>query len=65
MSDSQLDFTCCICGHSVAKNDPDGYSLQIRKFAAATLKMVWAHGPCLRRVITVIGVKIPEGRSDM
>jgi hypothetical protein len=54
-----IQLRCCICDHPVEQNDPDGYSLQVRKFGAQSPEMVWAHGSCLRNVIPVIGVEIP------
>lgn len=56
-----LGFRCCICGDVVRLNDPDGYSLQVRKFGTKSPEMIWAHGPCLRRVIPVVGEEIPGG----
>jgi hypothetical protein len=56
-----IQLRCCVCDNIVQQDDPDGYSLQIRKFGAKSPEMVWAHGPCLRRVIPVIGIEIPGG----
>jgi len=49
-------------GGDVAKSDPDGYSLQVRKFGNDSPEMIWAHGHCLRRVASVVGKEI-LGRS--
>ena len=54
-----IQLRCCISGHLVEQRDPDGYSLQVRKFGAQSPEMVWAHGLCLRKVIPVIGVEMP------
>jgi hypothetical protein len=56
---SSIQLRCCICGTLVEKDDPDGYSLQVQKFGAKSPEVIWAHGPCLRNVIPVIGVEIP------
>jgi hypothetical protein len=58
-----MGFLCCICSKTIEENDPDGYSLQTRKFGSKSPEMVWAHGPCLRKVIPVIGEEIPCGQS--
>jgi hypothetical protein len=59
-SAENIALRCCICGSPVEQNDPDGYALQLRKFGAQSPEMVWAHGSCLRNVIPVIGVEIPN-----
>jgi len=62
MVNTSVRLQCCICGKTVEGNDPDGYSLQVRKFGANAPEMIWAHGPCLRKVIPVVGVEIPSRR---
>lgn len=62
-------FLCCICGEPVTATDTtsspmDGYSLQVRKFGTQSPGMMWAHGPCLRRVIPVVGEEIPEPQKS-
>jgi hypothetical protein len=59
-----IQLRCCLCGQLVDQNDPDGYSIQIRKFGTESPEMVWAHGPCLRKVIPVIGVEIPNSQRS-
>jgi hypothetical protein len=49
-----IQLRCCIGERS----DPDGYSLQVRKFGNDSPEMIWAHGPCLRRVAPVVGKEI-------
>ena len=61
---TSVQFTCCICGKIVEGNDPDGYSLQVRKFGVTSPEMIWAHGVCLRKAIPVIAVEIPDRRSN-
>ncbi len=41
-----IQLGCCICGDMVERSDPDGYSLQVRKFGNDAPEMIWAHGPC-------------------
>jgi len=50
---------CCVCGEIVEESDPDAYTLQVRKFGAKPSEAIWAHGPCLRKVILVVGEEIP------
>jgi hypothetical protein len=54
-----IKLKCCICGRIVENQDPEAYSLQVRKVGAKSPEMLWAHGPCLIRAIPVIGVEIP------
>ena len=63
-SQAEIKFKCGICEKVVELTDPDGYSLQVRKFKVNSPEMVWAHGVCLRRVIPVIGVEIPGSISE-
>jgi len=58
-----MDLLCCVCGKIVDQNDSDGYSLQVRKFASQSPEVIWAHGPCLRRAIPVVGEEIPCAES--
>lgn len=58
-----VGFRCCLCGEVVKGDDPDGYSLQVKKFGVKSPAMIWAHGPCLRNVIPVVGVEIPSGSN--
>jgi hypothetical protein len=58
-----IGLRCCICDEIVDQNDPDSYSLQVRKFGDKPPEMIWAHGPCLRKVIPVIGIEIPTPQS--
>ncbi len=57
--DATIQLQCCICGNIVERSDQDGYSFQVQKFGSKSSEMIWAHGPCLRRVIPVVGVEIP------
>jgi hypothetical protein len=59
MSGQPMRVTCCICGKGIEGNDPDWYSLQVRKFAVKSPEMIWAHGPCLRNVAPVLSVELP------
>ena len=59
----QIKFRCCICRSVVELTDEDGnasdaYSLQVRKIGANSPDMIWAHGPCLRKMIRVVGEEI-------
>ena len=54
-----VQLRCCICGDIVDRSDQDGYSLQVQKFGSKSPEMIWAHGPCLRKLIPVVGVEIP------
>jgi hypothetical protein len=54
-----MELQCCVCGKIVEEKDADGYSLQVRKFDPKSPEMIWAHGPCLRKEIPVVGVEIP------
>ncbi len=56
MSGEPIQFTCCICGSAIEGNDRDAYSLQVRKFGVKSPQMIWAHGPCLRKVAPVMSV---------
>jgi hypothetical protein len=56
---SLIQLRCSICGTIIEKDEPDGYSLQVLKFGAKSPEMIWAHGPCLRKAIPVVGVEIP------
>ena len=58
-----MKIRCCICGQILEQAEADGYSLQVRKLNAASPEMVWAHGPCLRKVIPVIAVEIPSSQE--
>jgi hypothetical protein len=60
---SPIQLKCCICGGVVERTDPDGYSLQVRKFGNNSPEMIWAHGLCLRRVTPVFGAEIPSGAN--
>ena len=59
-----IQFLCCICHIIVEQNDSDRYSLWVQKFDAKSPEVMWAHGPCLRDVIPVVGVEIPNSSSD-
>jgi hypothetical protein len=52
--DSTIQFTCCVCQRTIEKTDPDGHSLQVRKFGAASPETLWAHGTCLRNAIPAL-----------
>ena len=54
-----IQLRCGICGTIVYRDEPDGYSLQVQRFGAESPEMIWAHGPCLRKVIPVVGMEIP------
>ncbi len=53
-----VKLTCCICGNGVEQNDSDAYTLQVTKFGTKSPAAIWAHGPCLRKVIPVVGEQI-------
>jgi len=53
-------YRCCVCRELINADDTDGYTLSVKKFGASSPEMVWAHGPCLREVLPVIGVEIPS-----
>jgi hypothetical protein len=62
MSDSNrsaIMFNCGICGAVVEKADPDGYTLQVRRFGAKGWEMIWEHGACLRKAMPVVSEEIP------
>jgi hypothetical protein len=65
VSVNAVGFLCCICGNVVEGNDPDSYILQVRKFGAKFPEAIWAHGPCLRRVIPVLGIEIPGPQNNL
>jgi hypothetical protein len=44
----------------VLGNDEDSYVLQVRKTGTSFPEMLKSHGPCLRKVIPVMGVEIPK-----
>jgi hypothetical protein len=58
--DTTIQFTCCICRGIVKRDEPDGFSLQVTKFGANSPEVVWAHGPCLRKVIPILEIEIPS-----
>jgi hypothetical protein len=62
-----IQLRCCICGNVVERDDPDGYSLQVRKFGTNSPGMIWAHGPCLRKLIPVVakGEEIPGPQGNV
>jgi hypothetical protein len=62
MPNTPIPFKCCLCGQVLAENEVDGYSLQVPKFGVKSPEMIWAQGPCLGRVIPVVGMEIP-GRT--
>jgi hypothetical protein len=59
MNPPSFQVRCCVCENPIDQNDSDGYSLQMRKFGSESPQMIWAHGPCLRRVMPVVGIEIP------
>jgi hypothetical protein len=63
MNPPSFQVRCCVCDDLVEPKDPDGYSLQLRKFRIDTPETVWAHGVCLRRVMPVVGIAIPGSPS--
>lgn len=65
MPNTPIPFQGCICGQVLAENEVDRYSLQVRKFGVESPEMIWAHGPCLRRVIPVVGMEIPNTLSHL
>ncbi len=46
-------------------NAADAYSLQVRKIGANSPEMIWAHGPCLRKMIRVVGEEIPGPQANV
>jgi hypothetical protein len=44
----------------VLRDDEDTYVLQVRKAGTTSPEMLKSHGPCLRKVIPVVGVEIPK-----
>jgi hypothetical protein len=58
--ENPLQFTCCVCEKPVLPNDDDSYVLQVRKTGTTSPEMLKSHGPCLRKVIPVMGVEIPK-----
>jgi len=52
-------YICCICEKPIDADETDGYTLNVKKFGGSSPEMVWAHGPCLRGVMPVIGADIP------
>jgi len=60
-----VKWLCCICGNVVEGNDEDAYTLQVRKFGTQSPEAIFAHGPCLRRVIPVVGVEIPGPQGNL
>jgi hypothetical protein len=58
-----MKLRCCICGKVLEQDEVGGYSLQVRKLKSGSPEMVWAHAPCLRKVIPVIGVEIPGSQE--
>jgi hypothetical protein len=66
----QIKFRCCICNNVVELRDADGnvsdaYSLQLQKIGEKSPEMVWAHGPCLRKVMPVVGEEIPGPQHNV
>jgi hypothetical protein len=55
-----MQFICCVCGKSVLSTDEDAYVLQVLKTGTTSPEMLKSHGPCLRKVIPVMGVEIPK-----
>jgi hypothetical protein len=49
-----------VCGRAVQSDDENSYILQIRKSGATAPEMLKSHGPCLRKVIPVVGEEIPK-----
>ena len=57
---SSVQLKCCICGSTFGPSDTDSYTLQVYKRGAKNPEAICAHGDCLRRVIPVVGVEIPN-----
>lgn len=55
-----MRFKCCVCGSAVPDDDQDSYLLQVRRIGATSPEALMSHGPCLRKVIPVVGVEIPK-----
>ena len=49
-----IQLRCCVCDDLVARDDPDGYSIEVQKFGARSSEMIWAHGACLREAIPFV-----------
>jgi hypothetical protein len=52
---ASMNIRCCVCHKLIDANEDDGYSMQVTKFGAKSPFMIWAHGPCLRDAIRVVG----------
>jgi hypothetical protein len=51
---NEMQFTCCFCHKVVVPDDPDSYTLQVRKRGSASPVALWSHGVCLRKAIPVM-----------
>jgi hypothetical protein len=59
MNPPSFQVRCSVCRTLIDQNDSDGYSLQVQKFGSESPNTIWAHGPCLRKVMPVVAIEIP------
>lgn len=58
-----MNFTCCVCHRIVATNGVDWYLINLQKCGKGSPEAMWAHGPCLRKVMPVVGIDISGAES--
>jgi len=54
---------CCVCGKSIRRNDKYRCTLTVHRGIEEKLgstQFLWAHGPCLVKVIPVAEYSFPE-----
>jgi hypothetical protein len=59
-----MKFNCCICKGEVEIGQADSYTIQISQPSGLGVQkkpeLMWVHGPCLRNVIPLVAVEIPN-----
>ena len=52
--ENAMQFTCCFCHKVVGSDDPDSYTLEVRKRGSTSPVALWSHGVCLRNAVPVM-----------
>jgi hypothetical protein len=58
---NEMQFTCCFCRKVVGPEDPDSYTLQVRKRGSTSPVALWSHGVCLRKAAPVMAEERKSG----